>query len=107
MLQRQSAALHAKPISSWCSVRARYRIAELAGKPMGRRVVGAAIATAASPVIVGTGNDADRVEAALTGCAVRLVNNPEFATGLSSSLKCGLKSLPEDCDGAVVLLGDM
>ncbi len=35
------------------------------------------------------------------------MNNPDFANGLSSSLKRGLNALPDDCDGAIVLLGDM
>jgi molybdenum cofactor cytidylyltransferase len=82
-------------------------LTEIGGKPMVRRVVEAVAATAATPVIVVTGKDAEKVEAALAGCTVRLVNNPEFAKGLSSSLKCGMKALPEDCNGAVILLGDM
>jgi molybdenum cofactor cytidylyltransferase len=34
------------------------------------------------------------------------LNNPNFADGLSTSLKCGLNAMP-DCDGAVIALGDM
>ncbi|HEY1961994.1 MAG TPA: molybdopterin-binding/glycosyltransferase family 2 protein [Rhizomicrobium sp.] len=82
-------------------------LAEIGGAPMVRHVVEAAAASAASPVIVVTGKDAERVQVALAGCGVRFVNNPEFSKGLSTSLKGGLKALPEDCDGAVILLGDM
>jgi molybdenum cofactor cytidylyltransferase len=37
---------------------------------------------------------------------VRLAPNPHYAEGLSTSLRAGLRALPE-CDGAIVLLGDM
>jgi molybdenum cofactor cytidylyltransferase len=35
------------------------------------------------------------------------VHNPDFADGLSTSLKAGLAAVPSEADGAVVLLGDM
>jgi molybdenum cofactor cytidylyltransferase len=82
-------------------------LSEIDGKPLIRGVAEAAAGSAANPIIVVTGNDAEAVESALKGLPVRFINNPDFAKGLSESLKCGLKSLPETCDGAVVLLGDM
>ncbi len=33
--------------------------------------------------------------------------NPDYATGLASSLRAGVSALPADCGGALVLLGDM
>ena len=38
---------------------------------------------------------------------VEIVHNPDFAEGLSTSLRVGLAGLPEDIDAAIVLLGDM
>jgi molybdenum cofactor cytidylyltransferase len=38
---------------------------------------------------------------------VGLVHNPDFADGLSTSLRTGLAALPPVADAAVVLLGDM
>ena len=35
------------------------------------------------------------------------VHNPDFAEGLSTSLKAGLAAVPDDVDGAIVCLGDM
>jgi molybdenum cofactor cytidylyltransferase len=35
------------------------------------------------------------------------VHNPDFAEGLSTSLRAGLAGLPADVDAALVLLGDM
>ena len=60
-----------------------------------------------TPVIVVTGNDADQTEAAIAGTRARAVINPDYARGLSSSLRAGIAAVPKDCDGALVLLGDM
>jgi molybdenum cofactor cytidylyltransferase len=35
------------------------------------------------------------------------VHNPNYADGLSTSLKAGLSAIPADADGAIVCLGDM
>src|SRR6185312_11130345 len=80
---------------------------DIGGKKLVRRAVEAAVASAADPVVVVTGNEPEAVEAARHGLNVRFVENPEFAKGLSTSLKCGVNALPSDSDGAVVLLGDM
>ena len=82
-------------------------VADIDGKPMVRRVVEAALASQAAPVLVVTGHMAAEIGAALTGMAVTLVANPDYATGLSSSLKAGIKALPAACDGALIMLGDM
>jgi len=79
----------------------------LAGKPMVRNVVEMALASAARPVIVVTGHQPEAVRAALDGLDVRFVHNPDYADGLSGSLKAGLGAVPENADGAVVCLGDM
>jgi molybdenum cofactor cytidylyltransferase len=35
------------------------------------------------------------------------VHNPEYADGLSTSLRRGISALPDDIEGALVVLGDM
>jgi molybdenum cofactor cytidylyltransferase len=80
---------------------------DIDGKPMLRRVVEAVIASAAKPVVVVTGHERQQVEAALAGLAVQVVFNPDYAAGLSTSLKRGLTSLPATVAGAVICLGDM
>jgi molybdenum cofactor cytidylyltransferase len=82
-------------------------MAEVEHKPLLRHAVEAALGSAARPVMVVTGHEASKVEAALAGLDVTLVHNPAFAEGLSTSLKAGLAALPEETDGALVLLGDM
>lgn len=77
------------------------------GRPMVARVVDAALASSARPVVVVTGHQAEAVRAALAGRDVVFVHNPDYATGLASSLRHGLGALPGDSDGALVALGDM
>ena len=79
----------------------------VAGKAMLRLAVETAIASAAEKVTVVTGHQSDDVQAALSGLDVNFVHNPDFKQGLSTSLKAGIGVLAEDCDGAIVILGDM
>jgi molybdenum cofactor cytidylyltransferase len=82
-------------------------VAKLDGKPIVRRVVEAALAAKARPIVVVTGYARESVEAAIADCDVSIAFNPKFASGLASSLSVGLFSMPDDVVGAVVLLGDM
>jgi molybdenum cofactor cytidylyltransferase len=82
-------------------------LATIAGKPLVRIAVEQALASRAEPVIVVTGHERGRVEAALSDLNVRLVHNPDYASGLSTSLKTGLGAVPDDVDSAIVCLGDM
>jgi len=81
-------------------------LAELAGKPLVRHAAEAACASAARPVVVVTGHDAERVRAALAGLDVTFVHNPDHATGMASSLRAGIAAIP-DAAGALICLGDM
>jgi len=82
-------------------------LAEIAGRPLLRIVVEEALASRARPVIVVTGHQRERVDAALAGLPVKFVHNPNFADGLGTSLKAGIAALPAEADGAIVCLGDM
>jgi molybdenum cofactor cytidylyltransferase len=79
----------------------------IAGRPLVRVVVEAALASQARPAIVVTGHQRERVEAALAGLPVTFVHNPSFADGLGTSLRAGVAVLPADVDGVIVCLGDM
>ena len=77
------------------------------GEAMVGRVVRVAIASGGDPVIVVTGYEATRVAEALQGLDVRVVHNPAYEEGLSTSLRAGIRAVPPDNDGALILLGDM
>ena len=79
----------------------------LQGKSLVRHAADAALASRASPLIAVTGHDAAKVSSALASPNIQIVKNSGYTTGLSSSLKCGLAAVPPDCDGALILLGDM
>jgi molybdenum cofactor cytidylyltransferase len=82
-------------------------LAELDGAPLVRRAVAAAQASQADRVLLVTGHARAEIEAAVAGTGVATVHNPDYAEGLSTSLRRGLAALPEEADGVVVLLGDM
>jgi len=82
-------------------------LADIGGGAMVRHVVDNVLGSTADPVVVVTGHEADRVRAALAGCRVTFAENPDFADGLSTTLKAGLAALPADVDGAIVCLADM
>jgi molybdenum cofactor cytidylyltransferase len=82
-------------------------LAPVGGTKMVRRSVETALASGATPVIVVLGHQKEAVAAALEGLPLRLVHNPDFAAGLSTSLRCGLAEVPETADAALVCLGDM
>jgi molybdenum cofactor cytidylyltransferase len=83
------------------------QLATIGGVPLVRRAAQAAVASRAAPVVVVTGHAADDVSCALAGLDVAVVHNPDFAEGLSTSLRTGLAALPEDVEAAVVVLADM
>jgi molybdenum cofactor cytidylyltransferase len=81
-------------------------LAELAGKPLIRYVAEAALASKARPIVAVLGHRREEVEAMLPR-AVRRVENPDYARGLSTSLRAGFAALGQTAEAAVVLLGDM
>ncbi len=82
-------------------------LAEIKAKPLIRMVAEQVLASRARPVLVVTGHQRERVEAALSGLPVQFVHNPHFADGLGTSLKAGIAALKPNIDGTIVCLGDM
>ena len=82
-------------------------LVEFAGKPLVRHALDALAASRVRATVAVVGHERERMEAALRGSRVRIVANPDYATGLASSLKAGVGALPPDAAGALVALGDM
>ena len=93
--------------SSRMAPRHKLLVKDSAGRAMIARVVDAVLASKARPVLVVTGHRAPEIEAALAGRSVRFVSAPDYAAGLSASLRAGLAALPAASPGALVVLGDM
>ena len=72
-----------------------------------RIAVETTIKSGASPIFVVVGHQSERIIAEIADLDVQCVTNPDFAKGLSTSLQAGLRALPKEVDGAIVMLGDM
>jgi molybdenum cofactor cytidylyltransferase len=66
----------------------------------------AALARSTDALVIVIGHEADAVRAAVSDVDASIVVNPDWRQGLSSSLKCGIASLPADAEAIVVALGD-
>jgi len=82
-------------------------LARIDGDPVVAHAVDAALASRAANVVVVTGHQAARVRRALAGRDVRFAHNRDYARGLSSSVRRGLRALDPEIDGALICLGDM
>jgi molybdenum cofactor cytidylyltransferase len=77
-----------------------------AGGTVIAHVVGQVLAAPVDRTVVVVGADAELVAAALAGRAVEFVANPDPEGDMLSSVRCGLRALPADCEAALVALGD-
>lgn len=79
------------------------QLAWFAGEPLVCRAVRAALAADLGEVLVVTGHRAAEVERALAGLAVKVVPNPEWAGGQSTSVKAALARVAAAAGAAVFL----
>lgn len=76
-------------------------------KTMIEHVVYAALASDAHNVLVVTGHQTEEIHQTLAGYNVSFVYNPDYATGMASSLRTAISALTDDIDAALILLADM
>ncbi|NKK63039.1 NTP transferase domain-containing protein [Rhizobium leguminosarum bv. viciae] len=83
-------------------------LAEFDGVPLMRLAALTALAADAASVIVVTGHRRSEIEAALDGLALTFIDNPDYASGMASSLTAGFSSRDADsAEGILVMLADM
>ncbi|MBB4291468.1 molybdenum cofactor cytidylyltransferase [Rhizobium leguminosarum] len=83
-------------------------LAEFNGVPLIRRSVMTALSSEATAVIVVTGHRKDDIEAALSGLDILTTHNPDYASGMASSLATGFSvQQARSADGVLVMLADM
>jgi molybdenum cofactor cytidylyltransferase len=85
---------------------------EANGAPLVVHAVKAARASQAVEVVIVLGHMAAEVRAVIeqavgASTKLRFVTNPDFAEGLSTSVRTGIAALGKDIDAAIVQLGDM
>ncbi|HCO92904.1 MAG TPA: molybdenum cofactor cytidylyltransferase [Phycisphaerales bacterium] len=76
------------------------------GKTVISHIVDQLLASSIGEVHVVVGHEAERISAELSGRAVSIVNNPNYKSGMLSSVRRGLRNLPEKCRAVLVVLGD-
>lgn len=77
------------------------------GEPIVRHPARSAV-EAGLEVHVVTGHEPDRIEAALAGIRVSsFTHNPDYGTGMGTSVAAGIEALPSSTDAAFIMLGDM
>jgi molybdenum cofactor cytidylyltransferase len=60
----------------------------------------------AAEIIVVLGYQAEKIIPQIAPEPVKIVVNPDFDQGMSSSIKCGLSHISEAADGVMIVLGD-
>jgi molybdenum cofactor cytidylyltransferase len=76
------------------------------GAPLIRHVATTALQAGLDPVIVVAGEHAAAIREALEGHPAEVVQNSDWESGQSSTVRAGLEALPEGIGAAVFLLGD-
>jgi len=76
------------------------------GQPLVRAAADVALEARLDPLLVVVGGAGDEVAHVLAGLPLRIVANPDYAAGQSTSLRAGIAALGNDADAVVVLLGD-
>ena len=77
------------------------------GIPMAAAAADTLKAAGLRRVVAVLGHRADAVGAALAGCGVETVLNPDYAAGMSTSLAAGVRAAPREASGYLIALGDM
>jgi molybdenum cofactor cytidylyltransferase len=82
-------------------------LAEFSGVPLVRKSVETVLGSEIDQSVLVTGYRAADILRAVEGLDISAVHNPDFATGMASSLKVGLTAIGSDADGLMVMLADM
>jgi len=76
------------------------------GQSLLRRAAETACASRASEVAIVLGFDASRMREELHGLPIRIVENPRWQSGVSTSIIAALEALPANCQGAMFMVCD-
>jgi molybdenum cofactor cytidylyltransferase len=80
-------------------------VAPYRGQPLVRHAA-SALRAATEEMIVVVGHHGEAVRQALAGLDVRCVENAAWALGLSTSIRCGVEAVRNECDAVVIGVGD-
>ena len=79
------------------------------GKPILLHTVSNVLAAGFKEILVVLGNDEDEIKSALKGYVneIKIIINPFYKKGLTSSIQCGVDATDNQTDGFIICLGDM
>jgi len=77
-----------------------------AGKTVITHIIDQLLASVIDKVYVVVGHEPDRIAKELSGCPVTIVTNPDYKSGMLSTVRVGFEALPADCEAVLVVLGD-
>ncbi len=76
------------------------------GKPLIAHAVDTLLASEVDEVVVVLGHQAEEVRNQLQGRRVRLVQNPDYREGLSTSVRIGVRAVSPQAEGIMIYLAD-
>lgn len=77
------------------------------GKTMLETTLDRILESGVGEVVVVTGHEADRIRPILEKRPVKVVFNPDYATGMTSSIQAGTRAASPDTEGFMICLSDM
>ncbi len=69
-------------------------------------IVETVVSSKVENTLVILGSDREKIEKKIKNYPVKIVYNPDFRSGMLSSVQCGFKALPEETRAVLVVLGD-
>ena len=78
----------------------------LGGKPVVVRIVDELLGSRVERILVVVGRDSEQLCEALNGRAVQFIENPDPASDMLGSVRCGLRNLPAKSEAALIVIGD-
>ena len=69
-------------------------------------IVETVVSSNVEKTLVILGSDREKIEEKIKNSPVEIVYNPDFRSGMLSSVQCGFKALPEETLAVLVVLGD-
>lgn len=82
------------------------QLVEVEGECLVRRSARLALSLLPASVTVVSGCEAERVQAALEGLPVGIVFNRAWANGMGASINCGVRFMPGNVDGVLLMVCD-
>jgi molybdenum cofactor cytidylyltransferase len=81
-------------------------LADFRGKPLLHHALSAAQHACPGNVCLVVGHNADEIGDAAAGLADHVITNEEYATGIGSSIACGVRACREQADAILIMLAD-